>query len=65
MTWFTDSPFEKMMTQKPGHGRHGDNTPSVPHSPACTGCPYHKELSPCIGYCIKKLQAKKSTEPEH
>ena len=30
MTWFTDSPFEKMMTQKPGHGRHGDDTPPVP-----------------------------------
>jgi len=26
MTWFTDSPFEKMMTQKP-HGRHGDDKP--------------------------------------
>lgn len=22
-------------------------------------------LAPCVGYCIKKLQAKKSTEPEH
>lgn len=64
MTWFTDSPFEKMMTQKPGHRRHGDDTPPVPRSPACTGCPYNKELSPCIGYCIKKLQAKKRTEPE-
>lgn len=63
MTWFTDSPFEKMMTQKPKHGRHGD-TPPVSQSPACTGCPYNKGLSPCIGYCIKKLQAKKNTEPE-
>lgn len=42
MTWFTDSPFEKMMTQKPGHGRHGGDTPPVPRSPACTGCPYNK-----------------------
>lgn len=64
MTWFTDSPFEKMMTQKPGHGRQTD-TPPVPHSLACIGCPYHKGQSPCIGYCIKKLQAKKHTEPEH
>lgn len=30
MTWFTDSPYEKMMTQKPGHGRHGDSKPPVP-----------------------------------
>ena len=65
MTWFTDSPYEKMMTQKPGHGRHGDDTPPVSRSPACTGCPYHKGLAPCIGYCIKKLQAKKNTEPKH
>lgn len=64
MTWFTDSPFEKMMTQKP-HGRQRDDTPPVPHSPACNGCPYHKGQAPCIGYCIKKLQAKKHTEPEH
>lgn len=64
MTWFTDSPFEKMMTQKPGHGRQGDDTPPVPRSPACTDCPYHKGLAPCIGYCIKKLQTKKNTEPE-
>lgn len=44
MTWFTDSPFEKMMTQKPGNGRHRDDTPPVPRSPACTGCPYNKGL---------------------
>ena len=63
MTWFTDSPFEKMMTQKP-HGRHRDDKPPVPRSPACVGCPYNKGLAPCVGYCIKKLQAKKNTEPE-
>ena len=33
MTWFTDSPYERMMTQKLGHGRHGDDTPPVPPFP--------------------------------
>ena len=63
MTLFTDNPFEKMMIQRPGGRR--DNAPPVPHSPACASCPYHKRTAPCIGYCIKKLQAKKNTEPEH
>lgn len=65
MTWFTDSPFEKMMTQKPGHGRRRDDTPPVPHSPACISCPYNKGQAPCVGYCIKKLQEKRHTEPGH
>lgn len=61
MTWFTDSVYEKMMTQKP-HGRR-EVTPPVSLSPACKGCPY-KEQSPCVGYCIKQLKAAKHTEPE-
>ena len=56
MTWFTDSPFEKMMTQKPGHGRHGDDTPPAPRSPACTGCPYHKGLAPISANLMKTIQ---------
>ena len=62
MTWFTDSPFEKMMTQKPGSGRHKEKPP-VSHSPACDTCPY-KGITPCVGYCIKKIQAQEHTEPE-
>lgn len=61
MTWFTDSVFEKMMTQRP-NGRRGD-TPPVPHSPACKDCPY-KGQAPCVGYCIKQLKEPKHTEPE-
>lgn len=61
MTWFTDSVFEKMMTQRP-NGRR-DDTPPVPHSPACKGCPY-KGLAPCVGYCIKELKETKHTGPE-
>lgn len=53
MTWFTDSPFEKMMTQRP-NGRR-ENAQSVSHAPACKGCAY-KRNSPCVGYCIRKVQ---------
>lgn len=62
MTWFTDSIFEKMMTQKPDNGRHKEK-PSVSHSPACDSCPY-KGIAPCVRYCIKKLQKGSTTEPE-
>ena len=61
MTWFTDSPYEKMMTQKPGHGRHGDSKPPVPRSPACIGCSYGKNLL-CIGYCIKSIKKPKNID---
>lgn len=58
MTWFTDSPFEKMMVQKPSIRRQKNSTLHVPRSPACTGCPYNKGLAPCI-YCMKKLRGDK------
>ena len=61
MTWFTDSPFEKMMTQRPTRWR--DNAPPVPNYPACVSCPYNGQ-SPCVGYCLKRVQEKKNTEPE-
>lgn len=57
MTWFTDSPFEKMMTQRP-NGRR-DNAPPVPVSPACASCPYRGQ-APCVGYCSKNLLSKSS-----
>lgn len=38
MTFFTDSPFEKMMIQRPTGRR--EPTPPVPVSPACASCPY-------------------------
>ena len=53
MILFTDSPFEKMMIQVP-NGRC-DTAPPVLNSLACGDCPY-KGQSPCIGYCIRKLQ---------
>lgn len=62
MTWFTDSIFEKMMTQKPDSGRHKEKPPAS-HSPTCDSCPY-KGITPCVGYCIKKLQKDSTTEQE-
>lgn len=62
MTWFTDSIFEKMMTQKPDSRRHKEKPP-VSNSPVCDSCPY-KGITPCVGYCLKKLQKDSAAEPE-
>ena len=48
MTLFTDSPYEKMMIQKPEDGKR-DKSPPASFSPRCAGCPYRGQ-SPCIGY---------------
>lgn len=61
MTFFTDSPFEKMMIQRPIE-RH-EPTPPVPVSPACASCPYRGQ-APCVGYCLKQLREKKFAEVE-
>lgn len=53
MTLFTDSPYEKMMIQKPEDGKR-DKSPPASFLPRCAGCPYQGQ-SPCIGYCIRKL----------
>ena len=60
MTLFTDNPFEKMMIQKPDYGK-GEQSPPELSSPRCAGCPY-KRQSPCVGYCIRKLETKRQTE---
>ncbi len=39
MTLFTDSPYEKMMIQKPGE-RKRDKSPPAFFPPRCEGCPY-------------------------
>ena len=56
MTFFTDSPFEKMTIQRPTGRR--EPTPLVPVSPACASCPYRGQ-APCVGYCLKQLREKK------
>ena len=39
MTYFTDSPYERMMIQKPENGKREKSPPtSFPHR--CEGCPY-------------------------
>ena len=38
-----------------------DNAPPVPYPPACASCPY-KGQSPCVGYCIRKIEAKRQPE---
>ena len=60
MTLFTNSPYEKMMIQKPGDQKR-DKAPSADIPPRCRGCPYLGQ-SPCIGYCIRKIKGEK--EPE-
>lgn len=62
MTLFTDSPYEKMMIQKP-EDRKRDKSPPASCPPRCAGCPYRGQ-SPCIGYCIKELKETKRTERE-
>ena len=61
MTFFTDSPFEKMMIQRP-NGRR-EPTPPVSVSPACASCPYRGQ-APCVGYFLKQLREKKDITPE-
>ena len=72
MTLFTDSPYEKMMIQKPEDGKRDkspqkpedgkrDKSPPASFPPRCAGCPYRGQ-SPCIGYCIRKLE--KDRQPE-
>ena len=54
MTYFTDSPYERMMIQKPENGKR-EKSPLASFSSRCEGCPY-KGQAPCIGYCIKKIK---------
>ena len=60
MTLFTDNPFEKMMIQKPDYGPRALSPPAS-FPPRCAGCPY-KGQSPCVGYCIRKIE--KDRQPE-
>lgn len=65
MSWFTDSPFERMMVQKP-EGRRG-SAPPLSLSPECAGCAY-KGAAPCVGVCMKEImkkERKKRNETYH
>lgn len=50
MTYFTDSPFERMMVQRP---RHSPGPSPVPKPTGCRGCSYGSG-KPCVGVCLKK-----------
>ena len=51
---FTDSPYERMMTQVPTEMREAHGPPVRPPDHPCYGCPYGRD-APCIGICYKKL----------
>ena len=55
MTWFTDSPFERMMTCVPkGYG--GPAPPPLPPGHPCYGCGNYGE--PCAGFCHREIEAR-------
>ena len=60
MTYFTDSPFERMMVQRP---RHSPGPSPVEKPTGCRGCPYG-DGKPCVGVCLKKLTTKKEEPKE-
>lgn len=54
MTRFTDSPFERMMTQKPEGRKKTSRPPSLPKSHPCCGCGNYGR--PCVGFCHRELE---------
>lgn len=55
MTYFTDSPFERMMTQRPRQSPGPSANKRPPGSyPECRRCPYGA-AKPCVGVCVKQL----------
>lgn len=62
MTYFTDSPLERMMVQKPGPvRRQGAQTPALVPGNKCYGCVYGRDR-PCAGVCMKKVLAARQAE---
>ena len=57
MTYFTDSPFEKMMTQRPrsNPGPSANKRPPGPY-PEWRRCPYGA-AKPGVGVCVQPLVA--------
>lgn len=53
MKYFTDSPFERMMMQKPSTRPRAKG---IAAKAGCEGCGYG-EKSPCIAVCMRKLSA--------
>ena len=55
---FTDSPYERMMTQVPTERREVHGPPALPPTHPCHGCPYRRD-APCLGVCYRDLLRKK------
>lgn len=55
---FTDSPYERMMTQKPTAGREVREPPALPADHPCHGCAYGRD-TPCLGICWRELLRRK------
>lgn len=60
MTQFTDSPYERMMTQNHLSGREARLPPAPPSDSPCCGCPYGRD-APCLGICYRKLMKRGDT----
>lgn len=58
MTYFTDSPYERMMMQKPIARRE----PPKKAAPPCGGCSYQSG-QPCVGVCCRELLKNCGKEP--
>lgn len=58
MICFTDSPYEKMMTQKPEGRQEAPAPPALPPDHPCFGCPYGRN-TPCLGVCYRELLRRK------
>ncbi|MCI7640108.1 MAG: hypothetical protein MSS60_09840 [Clostridiales bacterium] len=55
MTQFTNSPYEKMMTQKPSGGGIPRRVPSLPKDHPCYGC--SRVGQTCVGICHREMLA--------
>lgn len=53
MGYFTESPYEGLMRQKPEAGRTA-LSPEPPLEGRCRDCPYGS-ARPCIGICLREL----------
>ena len=52
---FTDSPYEKIMTQTPEERGAADfPPPPFPPGHPCHGCAYGRDR-PCLGICYRKI----------
>ena len=54
MTRFTDSPYERMMTQKPSGGEK-PHRKSLPKDHPCYDCCFADQV--CVGICHRELLA--------